>query len=139
MSERAISTWSVKPAGRPVRPAGFAIMAAAALIATVPAQPVFAASVAASEWADRAQPQWFAFGDDRAAQRLIELLETSSIDGLDPRLFRIKELRRAMRSAESGKLFAVDKANAMFDRALLAYVAALRQAPTKDWIINDRE
>jgi murein L,D-transpeptidase YcbB/YkuD len=114
-------------------------MAAAALVAAVPAQPVFAASVAASVWTDRAQPQWFAFGDDRAARRLIELLETSSIEGLDPRNFRIKELRRAMRSAEGGKLFAVDKANAMFDRALLAYVAALRQAPTRDWIINDRE
>ena len=44
-----------------------------------------------------------------------------------------------MRAAEGGNSNAVAKANALLDRALVAYVTALRQSPTGDWIINDRE
>jgi murein L,D-transpeptidase YcbB/YkuD len=77
--------------------------------------------------------------DDRAALRLIDLLETSAIDGLDPRQFKIKALKRAVRAADSGSGDKAAKANAMLDKALVAYAAALRQPPTGEWIINDRE
>jgi murein L,D-transpeptidase YcbB/YkuD len=140
MEAKIVSRSLPKPVGRLVRPAGFAVMAAAALFAAVPAEPLFAASIASEAWAaEVAQPQWFASGDERAATRLIQLLETSALDGVDPRQFRIKELKRAVRAAQSGRLSAVDKANAMLDRALISYATALRRAPTNDWIINDRE
>ncbi len=71
--------------------------------------------------------------------RLIGLLESSALDGIDPNSFRIRELKRAVRAAQSGKLSAVDRANDLLDRALIAYATALRPGPTGDWIINDRE
>jgi murein L,D-transpeptidase YcbB/YkuD len=139
MEAKIVSRSLPKPVGRLVRPAGFAVMAAVALFAAVPAEPLFAASIASEVWAaEVAQPQWFASGDERAATRLIQLLETSALDGVDPRQFKIKELKRAVRAAASGRLSAVDKANAMLDRALISYATALRRAPTNDWIINDR-
>jgi murein L,D-transpeptidase YcbB/YkuD len=81
--------------------------------------------------------QWVRSGDDRAALRLIGILETSSLDGLDPKQFKLKALKRAVRDALGGKSNAVAKANAALDRALVSYVVALRNAPTGDWIVND--
>ena len=139
MEAKIVSRSFPKPAGRLVRPAGFAVLAGA-LLAAAPVMPVSASSPSApSSSAEVARPQWFAFGDERAALRLIDLLETSALDGVDPGSFQIRELRRAVRSAQSGKLSAVDKANDLLDRALVAYATALRRAPTGDWIINDRE
>lgn len=128
------------PAGRPVRPAGFAILAAAALFAGVPLQPVDAATVAGAEAElGESRPQWIADGDNRAALHLLDLLQSSSLDGLNPKAFRVKALKNAVRSAESGKPAAIAKANSMLDRALIAYATSLREAPTNEWIINDRE
>ncbi len=129
-----------KPAGRLVRSAGFAVMAGCALLAAKPAEPVLAATRAPATAAEhRIGPRWVDAGEKSAALRLIGLLETSRIDGLDPRQFKIKSLKRAVRAADSGKSGAAAKANAMLDKALIAYAAALRQAPTNEWIINDRE
>jgi len=140
MEGRIVSRFFPMPAGRPVRPAGFAILAAAALLAGVPVQPAMAAS-AAGVGAEQGAggPQWIADGDNRAALRLIDLLQSSSLDGLNPANFKVKALKKAVRSAESGKPAAVAKANAMLDHALVAYATALRQAPTSEWIINDRD
>lgn len=129
-----------KPVGRRARPAGFAIMAALAMAAAMPAGPLYAASSAPDAYAaEVGHLQWFDSGGGRAAMRLIELLETAEVDGVDPGQFRIKDLSRAVRAAGTGKLSAVDRANAMLDRALISYVGALRRAPTGDWIINDHD
>src|SRR5918996_1477349 len=130
MGIRAGFRSSPKPAGRLVRPAGFAILAAGALLAAAPLQPLLAGSTASEEGGtELSRPQWFAYGDDRAALRLIGLLESSALDGLDPDAFKIRDLKRAVRAASSGKMSAVDKANAALDRALIAYATALRRAP----------
>ena len=140
MVEKIVSRSFPKPAGRHMRSAGFAILLAGALAA---APPLEAASVAGVDAAEATQsqagPQWIENGDAAAALRLIELLQTSSLDGLDLKKFKVKALKRALGAAEGGKPAAVAKANAALDRALIAYVTALRQAPTSDWIINDRE
>lgn len=123
-----------------MRSAGFAVLLGCALVAATPAAPVFAADAALSSAADRETgPQWVGSGDNRAALRLIEMLQTSQLDGLDPKSFKIKALKRAVRAAEGGNRTAVAKTNAALDRALVAYVAALRDVPTRDWIVNDRE
>jgi murein L,D-transpeptidase YcbB/YkuD len=128
-----------QPAGRLVRPAGFAILLATALVAAAPAEATVV-NAGADELSERStsRPQWIGFGNEQAASRLIDLLQSSDLDGLNPQGFKISALKKAVRAAESGKFSAADKANAMLDRALLSYVAALRQAPTGDWIINDR-
>jgi murein L,D-transpeptidase YcbB/YkuD len=131
-----------EPVGRQWRPAGFAILLGGLLAGAAPAQPVTStamAAVASSEAKSPAGPQWVRGDDDRAALRLIGLLETSSLDGLDPKQFKLKALKRAVRDALGGNSNAVAKANAALDRALVSYVAALRNAPTVDWIVNDAE
>ncbi len=131
----------MEPAGRLVRPAGFALLAAGALLAAIPIEPVTASPIAAALLASVAAdgPQWIAEGDDRAALKLIGLLESSSLDGLDPRQFDTGSLKKAIRRASSGKPEAIARANAMLDRALVSYSAALRSAPATEWIVNDRQ
>ncbi len=128
-----------KPAGRLVRSAGFAFVAAAMLAAGLPAEPLHAASVQLQLDERSPGPSWVQPGDAEAARSLVALLESSEIDGLDPGSFRPAALRKAVRAAERGNPGAIEKANAMLDRALVSYVTKLRQAPMGDWIINDRE
>jgi len=139
MEAKIVTRSFPKPVGRLVRPAGFAVMAAVALFAETPIQPAFAASAYVQSSQDVARPQWVGNGDAHGAERLIGLLQSANLDGLDPKQFKIKALKHAVRSADSGKPAAVAKANATLDRALIAYAGALRQLPARDWIINDRE
>jgi len=141
MGNRIVPGWSAKPAGRHVRPAGFAMLAAAALLTAVPAQSTAAAAPVADAQASRvnARPLWVTYGNDRAALRLIGLLQSAELDGLSPKPFKANSLKKAVRAAARGNPSAMAKANEMLDRALLAYVTALRRAPTTEWIINDRE
>jgi L,D-transpeptidase YcbB len=128
-----------KPAGRIMRPAGFAFLATAALFAATPVEPAFASAAYVQADRESAGPQWVRDGDSGAALELIGLLESAGLDGLDPKDFKVAALKKAVRSAWGGKPAAETKANALLDRALLAYAAALRQAPTGEWIVNDRE
>jgi murein L,D-transpeptidase YcbB/YkuD len=139
MKNRTVRGWSQKPAGRPLRSAGFAILLAGSLLA--PIAPIQASTTAAQAEDDQgtARPQWIAAGNERTALRLIALLETADLDGLDPRKFTVNSLKRAVRSAVRGDAAAAGRANAILDKALLSYVAALRSAPAQEWIINDRE
>jgi murein L,D-transpeptidase YcbB/YkuD len=139
MEAKVASRSFPKPAGRLVRPAGFAVLAAGALLAAMPASPVFAYAANAQSSEQSIRPRWVRDGDDRAAQQLIGLLQSAGLDGLDPKSFNIKRLKRAVLAAEGGKRDAVARANAMLDGALIAYADGLRQAPSSEWIINDRE
>jgi murein L,D-transpeptidase YcbB/YkuD len=138
---RIVPGWSTEPAGRPVRPAGFAMLAAGALLAAAsPLQAATASSAAAVAAPAQigARPQWIADGNDRAALRLISLLQSAELDGLDPNQFKVKVLKKAIRCASGGNPAAVDRANDMLDRALVSYVTALRQSPSPEWAIVDR-
>ena len=131
-----------EPVGRQWRPAGFSILLGSLLAGAAPAQSAVPLAAADGGWSDlqsAAGPQWVRSGDDRAALRLIGLLETSELDGLNPKQFKLKSLKRAVRDADGGNSNAVAKANAAFDRALLSYVTSLRQSSKGDWIINDQE
>lgn len=128
-----------KPVGRTMRPAGFALLAAGALLAAAPVEPAFASTAQIESNEKLVGLEWTKGGDDRAAQHLIGLLQSAALDGLDPKSFNIKGLKRAVLAAEDGKPSAVAKANALLDKALVSYATALRQAPTRDWIINDRD
>jgi murein L,D-transpeptidase YcbB/YkuD len=84
-----------------------------------------------------AGPQWVT-SDQRAAKHLIALLQSADLDGLDPQQFKVKPLLHALREGAKGRRKAADRANAAFDRALVAYATALRANASQDWIINDR-
>ena len=139
MQNRIVPGWSVKPAGRPVRPAGFAMLAVAGLVVVAPPQPAAASTITAIAAANpvSARPQWVAPGNQKAALRLIGLLQSAGVDGLDPKSFKVGSLKRAVDSASRGKPAAIARANAMLDRALVSYVAALRSSPSPEWSIAD--
>jgi murein L,D-transpeptidase YcbB/YkuD len=139
MEAKIVSRSLPKPVGRLVRPAGFAFLAAGALFAATPVEPLFASAVQIHSGEQQVGPQWIRGEDDRAAQLLIGLLQSADLDGLDPNSFNIKDLKRAVLAAEGGKPGKVAKANALLDDALVSYVTALRKAPPRDWIINDPE
>ena len=142
MRTRIIPGWSSKPAGRLVRPAGFAM---AALVSLGFVQPGVAAppmAIAAKTTALRpaaAHLSWFAHEDGRAADVLIDLLETSRLDGLEPSSFPIGSLLSAKRRAESGDPKQVLAAERRFDEALVRYVTALRAGAGSGWVIVDKE
>ena len=139
MEPRTNYPWSEKPAGRLVRPAGFAICAMAALLATTPTQAATASnsSVAAESSEFTAGPQWVT-SDQRAAIHLLALLQSAELDGLDPGRFDARSLARLLQSAIDGNWKDADRANAAFNRALVDYVTALRSAPSPEWVIVDR-
>jgi L,D-transpeptidase YcbB len=129
---------SEKPAGRTLRPAGFAMLVMAVFFAAAPLQPAVAEAAPSSIGTDAASgPQWVT-ADQRAAIRLMALLQSADLDGLDPKQFDIKPLLKALRSASGGSLKAANRANAEFDRALVNYVTALRSLPSPEWAIVDR-
>src|SRR4051794_40252479 len=99
MELRTDSFWSEKPAGRPLRPAGFALLAMAGLLSAAPLQPAIAASADFAEQSNPVSsgPQWMTT-DQRAATHLIALLQSADLDGLDPNQFKIKPLLKALRS-----------------------------------------
>ena len=144
MSHRTGSFFrSIEPAGRFVRPAGFAMLAA--LCVTEMPAPAFAqTAVAGSASAvstirdDQSRPAWFAYGDARAAERLVLLLRSAKLDGLDPDRFDPDRLERAILTASNGRSRDIETTERMLDEALVRYVAALRRNPSPEWVIVDR-
>jgi murein L,D-transpeptidase YcbB/YkuD len=74
-------------------------------------------------------PLWLAPNAGDAAQQLVSLLSTASLDGLDPSKYHVAELQQALDAAKSGKRKYVEQADRMLSQAFTAYVADLRQDP----------
>lgn len=124
-----------------MRPAGFAMLAAGALLAAFPLQPASASTAAEAASSEQlgARPQWVVPGDAGGAVELIALLESAELDGLDPKRFKTRSLNSVVRSAVRGNPAAIAKANAALDRALVTYVSALRSLPSSgEWSVVDR-
>ena len=141
MRTRIVLGWSSKPAGRPVRPAGFLMAAIAALIASPPAAAApYSMARAEREMQSASQrPDWAAHGDQRAAQALIDLLATARLDGLDPARFKMASLRKALRRLGSNDPDDVAAANRAFNEAYVRYVTALRSGAAHGWVVVDPE
>ena len=75
------------------------------------------------------QPLWLRAGNERAASDLVAMMDQSAADGLDPRRYRVKELKRALRAAWGGSPAAVQRADRMLSQSFVNYVRDLRQAP----------
>ncbi len=68
---------------------------------------------------------------------LLEVLYTASLDGLDPRRYRIGNLQKAVRAARSGKPAAVRKADMMLSQALVDYARDLQRSAASRTIYVD--
>lgn len=139
MPTRTVPGWSCTPAGRPVRPAGFAL---AVLTVLATAQPAFAASSATTSTAaiaansEAVAPSWFE-KETRAAEAFIDLLESANLDGLQSSQFPIRSLRREMRRASSGDDADIRSADRKFNESFVRYVSALRANAGQGWLLVD--
>lgn len=74
-------------------------------------------------------PFWLAPTAGNAADQLIALLSTASIDGLDPEKYHVAELRQIVAAARAGKRKRLDDADRQLSQAFVSYVDDLRQDP----------
>jgi len=74
-------------------------------------------------------PLWLSAEAGDAAQQLISLLGTASLDGLDPDKYHVAELQQALERARDGKKKDVEFADRQLSDAFVAYVEDLRSDP----------
>ena len=76
------------------------------------------------------QPLWFQNGQPTAAaQALLALLSTSNVDGIDPSIFRIDDIRKAMKRASKGHAEDVKAADMLLSTDFATYVRELKNPP----------
>jgi len=101
---------------------------AASTVAAAPAQP--GQGVADSYKARQDAPLWLAPQSGDAALKLLTLLNTSSIDGLNPAKYNVPELQKLLdRARAKNKRKDVERADEALSEAFAAYVDDLRQDP----------
>lgn len=116
-----------------------AVFAAAPLPLPGFAAPAYAASSAAVPQGQdvkdfyairRGAPLWFHGGQpSAAAQDLLRLLNSASLDGLNPADYHIDAVTNAMKAAWGGNPHAVRKADVLLSQAFVDYARDLRDAP----------
>ena len=84
------------------------------------------------------RPLWFG-GSGAAPQILIDLLRSARADGLDPDLYRPRNLDRAVRAARSDKPDDIARADRMLSQAFVAYVRDLKRTPNVEMIWVDAQ
>ena len=77
-------------------------------------------------------PLWLSPTAGDAANQLIALLSSANLDGLDPNLYQVAQLQKAVDEARSGKRKRVVEADQMLSGAFASYVADLRRDPGVD-------
>jgi murein L,D-transpeptidase YcbB/YkuD len=85
------------------------------------------------------RPLWLAPQSGAAAQLMLGLLNSASVDGLDPDRYQIRKVANAVRAAQRGDIRAVNRAEAMLSQAFVNYVRDLRRAPNIEIAYVDRE
>jgi murein L,D-transpeptidase YcbB/YkuD len=85
------------------------------------------------------RPLWLAPQSGAAAQRMLGLLNSASVDGLDPNRFEVRKLAKALRDAGRGDPRAVNRAESMLSQAYVAYARELRRPPNIGIVYVDRE
>ena len=114
---------------------------AAAVVAPAPATAAESAPVAAAPASATGQtvadfykarkdaPLWLTPAAGDAAQQLIDLLESASLDGLSPQKYYTPELEADLQAVRSGKKKYTLRADQALSQAFVAYVQDLRQDP----------
>ena len=64
-----------------------------------------------------------------AASALVDLIETSEFDGLNPRKFKLRDVVRTLDRAENGSPDALARAEVMLSKTLASYVKTMRAVP----------
>ena len=85
------------------------------------------------------RPLWLAPQSGAAADQMLALLASASIDGLNPNRYPVRNLAKALRSARRGDVRAVNRAETMLSQAFVQYASDLRKAPNLGIVYVDRE
>jgi murein L,D-transpeptidase YcbB/YkuD len=109
-------------------PAAFAFASPAAAQVQAPTSAT-GQSVADFYKARKDAPLWLAQGAGDAAQQLISLLGTASLDGLYPDKYHVADLQQTLEKARDGKRKDVERADKQLSEAFVAYVSDLRRDP----------
>jgi murein L,D-transpeptidase YcbB/YkuD len=118
--------------------AGRVVSLAAALAIAIPAAAVAPAASVQAATVPAGAIAWFSPASGRAAQELVELIRTSSADGLKPKRYNVRSLERAVRDASRNPA-ARARADAMLTRAFVAYARDLQHDPRVGVIYVDPE
>ena len=110
----------------PAHAAGTAVAAATA--ASAKPQPG-GQSVADFYKARKNAPLWLSPGAGDAAQQLITLLSSASVDGLDQARYNVPALQQALAAARNGKRKEVERADQALSQAFTAYVWDMARDP----------
>ena len=127
--------WPVHFYGRLKGVAAAVMLAAAPLsfVAATPAaaqaQPANGQSVADFYKARKNAPLWLSASSGDAAQQLVSLLGTASLDGLQPDKYRVAALQQALEAARRGNRKDIERADQQLSEAFVAYVRNLRRDP----------
>lgn len=84
-------------------------------------------------------PLWLSSQAGDAAQQLISLLGTASLDGLYPDKYHVAELQQALEKSRDGKKKDVERAEKELSEAFVAYVSDLRRDPNIGIIYVDSD
>ena len=84
-------------------------------------------------------PLWLSPSSGPAAQQLIQLLETSYADDLNPRRYNVKALERALADARTGNPSAIQRAEVALSAAYVAYARDQKRDPNVGVIYVDAE
>jgi murein L,D-transpeptidase YcbB/YkuD len=103
--------------------------AASATAVAAPAPPQFTQTSADFYRARKDAPLWLTPAAGDAAEQLISLLSTASLDGLNPDKYRPAALRAAVEAARKGKHKLIEAADRQLSDAFSAYVADMRRDP----------
>ena len=84
-------------------------------------------------------PLWFGLRSGPAAQQLIQLLTTASVENLDPRRYDTRTLARLAQAASRGDPNAIRLAEVRFSQAFVTYVQDQKHDPNVGIIYVDKE
>ncbi|HEV2746472.1 MAG TPA: L,D-transpeptidase family protein [Allosphingosinicella sp.] len=144
-----------RPARRLLRGALAAALAAMVVpgyapVSAQPAPPAIEDAIKSSAKSDRAlkafyrangyRPLWIRDGGlGPEADRLVELVASADLDGLDPERYRPRALAAAVDKGRSGSAKALAKAETLLSRTFAAYVRDLRRPRDIGMVYVDRE
>jgi murein L,D-transpeptidase YcbB/YkuD len=134
VSPAAVAAAAVLAVSAPIPVSGFQANAQASRQAPGGSAQAVSAFYAARGW----QPLWLG-RPGRQVDVLLEILDSSQLDGLNPRRYRIGSLQKAVRAARSGDPRAVRRADMMLSQALADYARDLGQASKAGVIYVDEE
>jgi murein L,D-transpeptidase YcbB/YkuD len=109
--------------------------------ATAPAAAPYDSGATISDFyrARDGRPLWLSPQSGAAASKMLELLNSAAIDGLNPDRYQVRKVAKALRDARRGDARSVNRAELMVSQAFASFARDLRSPPNIGVVYVDRE